>query len=582
MVSQGPDSIYRTIIVGAGSSSASFILEFCRLQPEDVRIAFIDHSEVEIQNLRNSLRDVIPADAFKSVLLGKPEIAGGLVRYRYAAEELGFSYDRIDWDRQVPEDTPPVARILTHIQWEDIQEAIDYHLKRNTDGTVARENRIIYVFGVTGMTSSTVAVEVSELYKDRLLRWANDRVNVEAREIRRIGLALMSPTPGAGISAYNLEQGYKVCSILSDKIPDDDASPDVRASFPFDNLFLIDGSGLGGDAWLILGQDQSEFSRWSAETLSTLLCFRAQQTEDTIIDVNEILNEVRGYRSLALVRTGWTKDEIIAVQDQMELEDFLEKPKHTPEEVSRILNQLRGVDEDIQGQLNAYRRALDEEREAKNDLAKFNSSITRFFRTPSDIELRCNMAREKADKAFYDLNVIAEGRADALERQFRGRSLKFMWCTPSLAQTKNLVEGRKPGEVLENIGSLTGRELWAYREERTRTLMRMLDPATNHQTKTKYIKSWELGPPAARESLPFPDRDLQYAMMDDRAPVATALYDLPGDMIYSMVFWIPADGRMMPRYYRNQQNPGQYKLPEDKDAWPDAAENPDATELKTE
>ena len=201
--SQSAENIYRTIIVGAGSSSASFISQFCRIQSEDVRVTFIDHSEEQIQNLRNSLQDVIPADAFESVLLHKPEIAGAT--FTSTAKELEFSYERINWDREPAEDTPPVVRILTKIQWPDIEEALDKHIKRGSDGTVSRENRIIYVFGVTGMTSSTVAVEVSELYKDRLLRWANDRVNVEAREIRRIGLALMSPTPGEGVSAYNLD-----------------------------------------------------------------------------------------------------------------------------------------------------------------------------------------------------------------------------------------------------------------------------------------------------------------------------------------------------------------------------------------
>ena len=95
----------------------------------------------------------------------------------------------------------------------------------------------------------------------------------------------------------------------------------------------------------------------------------------------------------------------------------------------------------------------------------------------------------------------------------------------------------------------------------------MVDPATRHQTKTRSIKSWEIGPPAIRQLLQFPRGDFEAAIMDNRAGVEIAEYDLTGDMLYSMVFWIPTDGRVMPRFYRNQKNPERNRLPEGKDAW---------------
>ena len=51
MVFQGSDNIYRTIIVGAGSSSANFIPEFCRVQSENVRVTFMDHDLDQIERL---------------------------------------------------------------------------------------------------------------------------------------------------------------------------------------------------------------------------------------------------------------------------------------------------------------------------------------------------------------------------------------------------------------------------------------------------------------------------------------------------------------------------------------------------
>ena len=131
------------------------------------------------------------------------------------------------------------------------------------------------------------------------------------------------------------------------------------------------------------------------------------------------------------------------------------------------------------------------------------------------------------------------------------------------------MQGQQPGSVLSNFGSLVSAEQQSFKSERNSTLMRMLDPATVHQTKTRSIKSWEIGPPAIRQLLQFPKEDFEAEMMENRTGVEIAEYDLTGDMLYSMVFWIPSDGKMMPRFYRNQENLKQrYRLPEGKDAWP--------------
>ena len=576
MVSQGSDNIYRTIIVGAGSSSANFIPEFCRVQSENVRVTFIDHDLDQIDGFERQMAGLISPDAYNTVHLNKPEVAGS--RFRNKFEELGFSYDRIDWDAESAPDTPPVIRILTQIQWDDIRRAIDYHIQKNPDGTPTAENRIIYVFGVTGMTSSTVAVEVSYMYKRRLIDWSRDLAAFRAREIIQIGLALMSPTPRLGISAYNIEQGYKVCSMLSDMMPGDDASAQERASFPFENLFLIDGSGFGSeeqqdsdDGWQgdnAGRQDQSEFSEWSAETLAALLYPRGG-SEEASIDTKEILGELRGFRSLALGRTGWSRDEIIAVHDQVALDDFLERGVETPEDISRVLEQLQGAEEDVTRELNILKDALAEEREAKEELDKFNSSISRFIRKGLDKENRYNECQKNTERTLDDLDGMVHKRAEKLDLQFKSRRLKFLWSTPTLDETIRLVKGQRPGSVLSNFGSLVSAEQQAFRSERDSTLRRMVDPATRHQTKTKSIKSWEIGPPAIRQLLQFPKEDFEAAIMENRTRVEVAEYDLTGDMLYSMVFWIPTDGRMMPRFYRNQQNPERNRLPEGKDAWPD-------------
>ena len=138
-------------------------------------------------------------------------------------------------------------------------------------------------------------------------------------------------------------------------------------------------------------------------------------------------------------------------------------------------------------------------------------------------------------------------RAEKLDLQFKSRRLKFLWSTPTLDETIRLVKGQRPGSVLSNFGSLVSAEQQAFRSERDSTLRRMVDPATRHQTKTKSIKSWEIGPPAIRQLLQFPKEDFEAAIMENRTRVEVAEYDLTGDMLYSMVFWIPTDGRMMPR-----------------------------------
>ena len=163
--------------------------------------------------------------------------------------------------------------------------------------------------------------------------------------------------------------------------------------------FLIDGSGFGSedqqdsdDGWqgdAAGRQNQSEFSEWSAETLAALLYPRGG-SEEASIDTKEILGELRGFRSLALGRTGWGRDEIIAVHDQVTLDDFLERGVETPEDVSKVLEQLQGGEEDVVRQLNTLKDALAEERESKDELDKFNSSISRFVRKGLDKENRYN------------------------------------------------------------------------------------------------------------------------------------------------------------------------------------------------
>ena len=563
MVSQGSDNIYRTIIVGAGSSSANFIPEFCRAESENVRVTFIDHDLDQIDSLRRQLYGLIDDDAFNIVHINKPETARA--NFKSKAQELGFSYNRVNWDREVAPDTPPVIRILTHIQWDEIRRAIDEHIQKNLDGTPTAENRIIYVFGVTGMTSSTVAIEASKMYKKHLSDWAKERAATSSEEIRQIGLALMSPTPTLGISAYNIEQGYKVCSMLSEMMPDENASMEQRESFPFDNLFLIDGSGFGGED----RQDQGEFSKWSAETLAMLLYPKGRDRHGDI-DTNEILGELRGYRSMALGRAGWNPDELVAVHDQVVLDESIERGLDSSEDVNAVLGQLRGDEEDVQSQLRSLSTSLDDEKEAERDLEIYNS---RWYRRALggrlEKENRFKESKEKADRVFEDLDKMVHARADKLNRMFKSRRLKFLWSTPSLEETMTLVSGRRPGEILTNFESLESAEQQRFRSERDSTLMRMIDPATDHQTMTKSIKSWEMGPPASRQILRFPKDDFQFEMMEDNSYVEIAEYDLSGDMLYSLLFWIPSDERMMPRYYRNQRNPKSNKLPEDKDAWPD-------------
>ncbi len=571
MVSQGSDNIYRTIIVGAGSSAANFIPEFCRSESENVRVTFIDHDLDQIDDLRRQLSSVLDEDSLNTVHVNKPETARA--NFRSKVQELGFSYERINWDREVAPDTPPVIRILTHIQWDEIKRAIDDHIQKNLDDTPTAENRIVYVFGVTGMTSSTVAMEASKLYRKRLKDWARERASTSSQEIRQIGLALMSPTPTLGISAYNIEQGYKICTMLSETVPDEYASLKQREAFPFDNLFLIDGSGFGGED----RQDQREFSKWSAETLSMLLYPKGQDRHGSI-DTNEILGELRGYRSIALGRAGWNPEEIIEVQDQVVLNSLVEIGLDSglaSEDVKRVLRQLKSGDEDVRKQLEGMIVALDDEEDAKGELEKFNS---RWYRRVGggrlERENRLKEAVANADSVFEGLENMVEARADKLDKKFRGRRLKFLWSTPSLRETIRLVENRGPGSVLTNFESLESSDQQRFRTDRDSMLMRMIDPSTEHDTRTKSIKSWEMGPSDGRQMLGFPTEDLQYEMMDNRDdPVEVAEYELSGDMLYSLMFWIPADGKIMPRYYRNQSNPERNRLPEDKDAWPESVDS---------
>ena len=92
MTTQPSEDIYRTIVVGAGSSSANFIPEFCRSESENVRVTFIDHDIEQIQSLERQLGGILGNGAYNIVHIDKPETARA--SFKSKAQELGFSYDR--------------------------------------------------------------------------------------------------------------------------------------------------------------------------------------------------------------------------------------------------------------------------------------------------------------------------------------------------------------------------------------------------------------------------------------------------------------------------------------------------------
>ena len=188
------------IIVGGGHSSADFIPYLCESLEGRVRgVVFIDHDQREIEELQNRLKTL--KVTMHDIRLQKRS----LERERFA--ELVGEMDmekNVRWDDEIL-NHPPMIRLQVELRRKDIFDEVWDLLPVIGGRLVEPRVKIVFAFGMTGMTSSTVAVESGEIILEELSKQIHNSVGnftptrgdrvIDAEEPSSLGSACSRPIP---------------------------------------------------------------------------------------------------------------------------------------------------------------------------------------------------------------------------------------------------------------------------------------------------------------------------------------------------------------------------------------------------
>ncbi len=291
------------ILVGGGSSSADIIPHLCRTLRGRVRgVLFIDHDEDEFHPFRKEVEEGMRVPV--SVTHLEKEGARFRREFEGHVRQLGMDPSVVNWDAEI-HDRPAMIRNHVWLRRERIFDAVWTYIEQMGD----LRARIVFVFGMTGMTSATVALEAAACIRDLTLnRWypdGDDRAPVlDDRALpNQIGIGLFPPDPTLGAADYNIRHGLNVAKVIASKLGKREPDPNPKRSNPlrnsvFDSYTCLDASA---DPRKHMGIE--DFDDWVARTLALTFTGLASSGH-RIADRNEILDDLGNFTNLSLVMAG--------------------------------------------------------------------------------------------------------------------------------------------------------------------------------------------------------------------------------------------------------------------------------------
>lgn len=638
------------VIVGGGHASADIIPFLCQSLGSRVRgVVFIDHDVEEIDALERELTAL--QVSMSHIVLQKR----GLERESFyqLVEENGLS-ENTSWGDDLT-NHPPMIRMQLKLRSADLLNAVWGMLPTRNDVLVGSRATIVFVFGMTGMTSSTVALEAGELIRTeitrRILNVRPDRPTVQAGDDaqapldeqfpRHIGIGLFPPNPYEGAGDYNLLQGLNAANALNHKLPKEPARAEDLKECPFDKFLFIDGSDFNRT------QSLRDFDEWASRTASTLLTCETV-TGDSFFDTNEMLNEISPFNNLALILAGGGPEDIEATSYLSRVSEdvapLLESGGDT-DTLDRVTGEL--LSDNLPSQLtesavsDAIRRVQDSEdtvAKERDNLRERRSTAPPLNKWPMIVGfLLCSVAASIIAFMFeggeqvleflaYNVTpllvyvvVAATGVVAGIIGFFLGALLSFVVSQRSKgmavavaresvtqSETRRAQTLRSYGEdvrreadrMRERWQDLQYKRMWVmpnsndpslpvqnpddsrfaagsrFNEQREvteklqSTLRYIISPGVNFNVRVRRGTALVVGSQSARATFPLPRETLESAFggdwrirygegdLDDKIP------------IHYLLFWEPDDGKIMPRYYRENANYDLMQLPAEFNAWP--------------
>ena len=580
------------ILVGGGESSKIIIKSVMDSLRHRVRgVLFIDHDKGTIGELYDDMSKYSSEGVeVRDVRLHKRVL--DREKFDAIAQNLGLLGGGVTWEDPLP-NHPPMVRVQTRLWGQEILEALwdmlptvgadDTHTGRLIDPKVM----IVFVFGMTGMTSSTVGVEAAVVLRDRLRsRLLNDRnENAEAMINSTldtgsmpmfVGVGCFPPDPTDGAGQYNIAHGRRMSEVIKERLaPSSSPREENMKGKPFNKFLLLDGSG----AWRTQ-DNQNDYSEWVARTLSTLLTCQsvdAAPDDDTFYDPIELLDSCEPFSHIGLIMAGLRHDHQNALSDLRFVRENtmnIYAPHVEDPDVSllrEVIGKLAsgGGESDVQ-----------DIRDAANKWQDIMTSLRWWNGWQAGKKSAIEQARSRLRSAVAELSELAKDRVEDLDNDWKTWSHKKLWAMP-LPTSSWMTDPLEDSLPLRHSGNASGdhnmiqdrNDARQSTHDMVRMLMRhLLDPITTNPVKVSRGTMMLVASTNVKRDYPLPEpEDMSISFGGEWNVLMSESGALDRHPMHLLMWWCPEDEEIMPMHYRANKDSMESELPAVYDGWPSQA-----------
>ena len=365
-VDRAPTDDADIILVGGGKASSRVMPLLCRALEGKVRgCVFIDHDPDEISRFQQKMEHMkVPS---RPVHLQRSTSQRDEPAFTEQVQKFHMKKDRVRWDMDIA-DRPAMIRLHVWMNRETIFNAVQLYL-RAMRGIRAK---IVFVFGMTGMTSATVALEAATWLRWNTLDWLfpygdnNSPIDILVPVPEQIGISLVAPDVRDGSNDWNLQHGRSVAEVIERKMENNDLVIEDQALVDTDG---VDKSNpLRREIFEIYGcldasvnpyghMSMRDFENLASNALATIFTGKAPDTGNPTWDAREILNDFKEHPNFSLVMAGVPPE----AREEVEI---IRKKDNDVRGVQRTIEEVHGKIQNIQKKIADHINLNESEEEA--------------------------------------------------------------------------------------------------------------------------------------------------------------------------------------------------------------------------
>lgn len=584
------------ILVGGGESSKTIISSVMGSLHNRVRgVLFIDHDNSTIREMYEEMSKYSGSGVeIRDVMLHKRVL--DREKFDNIAKEMGLLGSGVTWEDPLP-NHPPMVRVQTQLWGREILDALwdmlptvgadDTHTGRLDQPRVM----IVFLFGLTGMTSSTVGVEAAIVLRNMLRsRLLNDREGDAVAVINStldrgtmplfVGIGCFPPDPTDGAGQYNILHGLHMSSVIKELLAPTSLPREMNmVDKPFNKFMLLDGSG----AWRTQ-DNQEDYSEWVARTLSTLLTCQsvdASPDDGTFYDSIELIDSREPFSHVGLVMAGLRRKDQSLLQTLVFVNGNATRiytPSNNDPDVRLLQDVINTMNATEAGHLIA------DVRNSANTWAEVHNRMRWWNRWMPRRRRRLQQARSLLRNSLNRLPSRLNEYVKEMDTEWEKWSHQSIWAMPApanlwlkdpLTDTLPLREGRS-GEKDHNIIQDRNNARQST-HDMVRMLMRhLIDPLNTHPMKVSKGTMMLVGSTNVKRDYPLPDKeDMAISFGGEWTVLMSENGEMDGHPMHLLMWWQPEDGNILPLYYRANDGIVEQHLPAEYRAWPSLNEEDD-------